>query len=93
MPARGGSVHQQHDSYFAWSPGGSHGINADLAYPDLGFRVARHPQSLELDVNGKRYRLVGARPEEVLLLSGKRAVVEGEIQGDTIKVKSIREAK
>lgn len=93
MPVRGGSVHQRHPSYFEWLPGGKGMVNADLAYPDLGLRVARHPQSLELDVDGKRYRLVGARPEEVLLLSGKRAVVDGEIQGDTIKVKSIKEAQ
>lgn len=90
---RGGSVHQQHDSYFAWSPGGSHGVNADLAYPDLGFRVARHPQYLELDVNGKRYKLVGVKPEDVLILSGKKVVVDGDVQGDTIKVKNIKELK
>jgi outer membrane protein assembly factor BamB/formylglycine-generating enzyme required for sulfatase activity len=92
LPVRGGSVHHTHLSAFEWQPAGHGGVNSDLAYPDLGFRVARHRQSLALEAADRRYKLASDKPEEILLFAGKRVTVTGEVRGDTVHVVSIREA-
>jgi outer membrane protein assembly factor BamB/formylglycine-generating enzyme required for sulfatase activity len=63
MPVGGGSVHHTPASAHIWGPAGGHGINPDLAYPDLGFRVVRssaYPEggvtednTVQLDLTGK----------------------------------------
>lgn len=66
-------------------------LNMGVPYGDLGFRVVRCEEKVTLNIDGKKHEVTGSLKEQIRKLKGKKITVEGDVVGDTIRVKKIIE--